>query len=203
MLDLSTVDLGMLAIALADHSSEGSWWIDAETGEFVLAGRRGDEHRFDPEKRDDARCIDPLASSDGYGDMEDFIARVPDRRVAALLERAIAGRGAFRRFKDTLFEFPELRELWFRFSDVRMERRAIEFLTHEGLVEGAEARRALAERDDPPVGRLPAAPTTPVTWRRPWRPTCIGSMASGWSMLCCMARERAAMPIRTPTWTWP
>src|SRR5437660_8872035 len=64
-------------------------------------------------------CIDPVESGDGYRDMEDFITRVTDRRAADLLERAIAGRGAFRRFKDTLFEFPEVRERWFAFHDAR------------------------------------------------------------------------------------
>jgi hypothetical protein len=153
MLDLSTVDLGMLAMALEDHSSEGSWWIDADTGEvWYWRDHDDDDPEFDPDERDDARRIDPVPSREGYGDMEDFIALVPDRRAAELLDRAIAGRGAFRRFKDTLFEFPELRETWFRFSDVRMQRRSIEFLLDEGLVAEAVARRALAERDDPPVG---------------------------------------------------
>jgi Uncharacterised protein family (UPF0158)/Nucleotidyltransferase domain len=157
ILDLSTVDLGMLAMALEDHSTEGSWWIDAETGEVWYHGLDHDGPEFDPAERDDARRIDPLPSREGYGDMEDFIARVRDRLAADLLERAIAGRGAFRRFKDTLFEFPELREAWFRFSDVRMHRRAIEFLIDEGLVDEVEARRAVAERDDPPVGEGPGA----------------------------------------------
>ena len=72
-----------------------------------------------------------------------------------MLERAIAGRGAFRRFKDALFEFPELQEAWFRFSDVRMQRRAIDFLVDEGLVDEAERACALAEQNDPPVGEGP------------------------------------------------
>jgi hypothetical protein len=153
MLDLSTVDLGMLVMALEDHSHDGSWWIDAQTGEvWYWRNDEDDDAAFDPVERDDVRPIDPLPSHEGYGDMEDFIARVGDRRAADLLDRAIAGRGAFRRFKDTLCEFPELRERWFRFSDARMQRRAIEFLVDEGLVDQAEARRALAEREDPPVG---------------------------------------------------
>ena len=156
MLDLSTVDLGMVAMALEDHSSEGSWWIDAATGElWYWRDHDDDDPEFDPVQRGDARRIDSLPSGEGYGDMEDFIARVPDRRAADLLKRAISGRGAFRRFKDTLFEFPELREMWFRFSDVRMHRRAIELLVDEGLVDEAQARRALTERDDPPVGEGP------------------------------------------------
>jgi predicted nucleotidyltransferase len=152
MLDLSTVDLDALAMALEDHSYVGGWWIDAQTGEVWYWGEDDDDPAFDPAERGDARRILPLPSREGYGDMEDFVARVPDRRAADLLGRAIAGRGAFRRFKDTLFEYPELRENWFRFSDVRMQRRAIEFLVDEGLVDEAQARRALAEREDPPVG---------------------------------------------------
>jgi predicted nucleotidyltransferase len=153
MLDLSTVDLGEIATALDDHSYDGSWWIDADTGEvWYWRGEEDDDPAFDPDRRDDARRIDPLPSREGYGDMEDFIARVPDRRAADLLGRAIAGRGAFRRFKDTLFEFPALREAWFRFRDARMQRRAIEFLADEGLVDPAAAERALAALHDPQVG---------------------------------------------------
>ena len=153
MLDLPAVDLGEIATALEDHSYEGGWWIDAETGEvWYWRGEEDDDPEFDPDRRDDARPIEPLPSSEGYGDMEDFIARVADRRAADLLERAIAGRGAFRRFKDTLFEFPELREGWFRFRDTRMQRRAIEFLVDQGLVDEAEAERALADLHDPQLG---------------------------------------------------
>ena len=153
MLDLSAVDLADLVMALEDHSYDSSWWIDGATGEVWMWSADLDlDPEFDPEAREDAHQIWPLESRVGYGDMEDFIASVPDRRAADLLDRAIAGRGAFRRFKDTLFEFPELRELWFRFSDTRMRRRAIEFLVDEGLVDEEEADRALVELDDPPVG---------------------------------------------------
>jgi predicted nucleotidyltransferase len=65
MLDLSTVDLGMLAMALEDHSTEGSWWIDAETGEVWYHGLDDDGPEFDPAERDDARRIDPLPSREG------------------------------------------------------------------------------------------------------------------------------------------
>lgn len=143
MLDLSTVDLDEIAEALDDHTDYGRWWIDADTGEVWLwSGDVDDDAEFDPDLRPGARAIEPLPSSAGYADMEDFIARVLDRRAADLLERAIAGRGAFRRFKDTLFEFPDLRQAWFGFRDMRMRRRAIE----------AEAKAALASLDDPPLG---------------------------------------------------
>lgn len=149
MLDLSAVELDDLCMALEDHSYESSWWIDPETGatEFWGDGSEG----VHPEERGWHR-IDPISSQEAYGDLEDFVARVQDRRAADLLERAIAGRGAFRRFKDTLFEFPELRQAWFDFHDVRMRRRAIEWLVDAGLVDEQEAGRELEALQDPPVG---------------------------------------------------
>ena len=149
MLDLNKVHLGDLAEALEDHSYEHSWWLDPETGEVVLWSDYFEEQdEPDPETRG-LRAIEPISSREGYEDMQDFIERVRNPQARDLLERAIGGRGAFRRFKDTLFEFPELREVWFRFHDARFERRAIRWLLEGGLVGEADAERAIAERPDP------------------------------------------------------
>jgi predicted nucleotidyltransferase len=86
--------------------------------------------------------------------MEDFAARVSDPRARELLERAIAGRGAFRRFKDTLLEFEELRAAWFRFHDARMRRRAIRWLRDRELIAPEVAERAIDD-DDPELPELP------------------------------------------------
>jgi hypothetical protein len=152
MLDLHALDLETLALALEDHSDDGSWWIDADTGAvWCWFGDGDDESELDPDRRRDARQVEALPSSVGYRDMEDFIAQVRDRRARELLERAIAGRGAFRRFKDALFEFQDLRAGWFRFRDVRLRRRAIEFLVEESLVDPTAAARELELLSDPPV----------------------------------------------------
>lgn len=156
MLELHRVDLRSICEALEDHSWESSWWLDPRTGEVEIlledgALREADEEH--PGERGWVR-IEPVPSRDAYTDLEDFTARVRDPRARDLLERAIAGRGAFRRFKDTLFEFPELREAWFEFHDVRMERRALRWLADEGLVDGEEAERAIAVRPDPELGPL-------------------------------------------------
>lgn len=154
MLDLERFDLGDLVVALEDHSYERSWWLDPETGEVVLWSddfeAQGEPH---PELRG-LRAIDPIPSHEGYEDMQDFIERVRDPHARDLLERAIAGRGAFRRFKDTLLDYPDLREVWFRFHDARIERRAISWLVEEGLVDHAAAERAIAQRPDPQLPEL-------------------------------------------------
>ena len=149
MLDLDAVDLDDLADALEDHSYDRSWWLDPKSGEVVLWSDYFEEQgEADPDSRG-LIAIESLPSREGYADMEDFIARVRDPRPREELARAIAGRGAFRRFKDTLLGFPELRAAWFSFHDARFERRAIEWLLDKDLVDPQVAERALAERPDP------------------------------------------------------
>ena len=158
MLDVERVDLRSLAEALEDHSPETIWWFDPGTGmtEPYLADPSSvglDEEEEDPLDRGLIR-IEPIPSREAYEDMEDFIERVRDRRARDLLERAIAGRGAFRRFKDTLLDFPDLRQVWFAFHDARMERRAIQWLADEDLVERDVAEREVRAREDPQLLEL-------------------------------------------------
>lgn len=155
MLELSAVDLDALAEALEDHSDLIHWYIDPQTGEVIAWSDDSD----DPSPEDaGAVFVDALPSYEAYEDMRDFVAQVPERRAADLLARAIEGRGAFRRFKDTLLEFPNLRDSWFAFHDVRMRRRAVEWLASVDLVEAAAADAALADLEDPSVGQGVADP---------------------------------------------
>ena len=67
-----------------------------------------------------------------YRDMEDFIATVENERLRDRLWRAIEGRGAFRYFRDVLYDHPREREHWFEFKDERAHRRILDWLAeHE------------------------------------------------------------------------
>ena len=68
---------------------------------------------------------DPYA---GYNDMEAFIYTVENAELRERLDRAIRGRGAFRRFKDLLLDHLDVREDWFAFQDERQRRRALAWL---------------------------------------------------------------------------
>lgn len=150
MLDPGRIDLSSLAEALEDHSDETSWWFDPRTGEVEPWSEylSSEEDEIHPEDRG-LIPVEPIPSSEGYADMEDFIASVRDPRPRDLLQRAIQGRGAFRRFKDTLLELPELRAAWFAFHDARAERRALEWLLLEGIIDPAVAEVELRARPDP------------------------------------------------------
>lgn len=158
MLDLDAVDLDDVATALEDNAYESSWWLDAATGAVEYCSVDDDVEGF--EERDLVH-IEPIGSSEAYRDMADFVDAVQGARPRDLLSRAIEGRGAFRRFKDTLFDFPDLRDEWFAFHDRMMKRRSIEWLSSHELIDAGAANEALAVlgRDVGTVGPQ----DTPVT----------------------------------------
>lgn len=84
--------------------------------------------------------------------MADFADAVGDDAAGRRLRRAIRGKGAFRRFRDELFEeYPDLVPTWQVFRDTRARCRAVEWLLEQGLVEEDAANRFLAEHPDPDV----------------------------------------------------
>jgi Uncharacterised protein family (UPF0158) len=64
--------------------------------------------------------------------MQDFIDTVSDEHLQELLNVAIEGRGALRRFKDVLARHPGEQQRWFDFQAGRLVARAREWLAEEG-----------------------------------------------------------------------
>jgi hypothetical protein len=153
MLELSSVDLDEIAIALADQTDyEHRWLIDPETGEIVFWTADGGIDGQTPVELDelDLICIEPQPSYVWYQDMVDFVEGISDEQAGRSLARAIEGRGAFRRFKDILHEdFPLLLPTWYAFRDRRAQRRAVEWLVDNSLVEDNAAARFLNDHPDP------------------------------------------------------
>ncbi len=68
-----------------------------------------------------------------YQDIEVFITTVQDKDLRNELTQAIAGQGAFRRFKATLAGHRHERERWFRFKNQRLRERLAEWLATEDV----------------------------------------------------------------------
>ncbi|MDN5860613.1 MAG: hypothetical protein L0H84_18570 [Pseudonocardia sp.] len=149
MLDPGAVDLAELAVALDDRTAGRTWWIDPATGTIRRVTRGSDTETGRDLGAAGWVRIRRTESHESYRDMADFVASVHRRRAADLLDRAINGPGAFRRFKDTLGEFPDLRDTWFRFREARGRRRALSWLVSAGLIAREAAERAAAEFPDP------------------------------------------------------
>jgi hypothetical protein len=119
VLELGRVDLDEIAQALSDQTdNEHQWMLDPATGELHIwtsdTGLDGQDLMDTDELEDaDLIAIDPLPSHVWYADMADFAERISDEHASRRLARAIRGRGAFRRFKDELYEeYPDLVSEW-------------------------------------------------------------------------------------------
>ena len=133
------VDLEELAGVLEGDPLQGGGRVDLRTGEvwpqsvWDYAEEAGDDDVQDED--DDSEHwlrVHCEGSRRGYRDMEFFIDLMENQRVADRLVRAIQGRGAFRRFKDALSEWPDLLEAWYGFSDDRRRGRSRGCLAAEG-----------------------------------------------------------------------
>ena len=128
------IGLDELYDAMENSSYEVEYYLDLETGEILFVSEGMDDvetvkmKNQIEEELGRYELIPKAESYEGYRDMQAFIATVEDDHLSELLEVAINGKGAFRRFKDVLLNYPEERERWFQFKDDRMEERALEWL---------------------------------------------------------------------------
>jgi hypothetical protein len=153
VLELDSLDLEEIAIALADQSAyEHRWLINPQTGEVVFWTADTGIDGQPPVDLDelDLVGIDPLPSWIWYQDMADFAEALTDERAGRRLAQAIQGQGAFRRFKDQLHEEqPGLLPAWYAFLDARATRRAVQWLTDNSLIDDEAAGRFLVGHPDP------------------------------------------------------
>ena len=77
--------------------------------------------------------VEPLGSNVEYRWRAEFTGAVRDARLRDRLEVALDGRGAFRRFKNVLLDFPAERERWFAFRAERLHFAASEWLGELGI----------------------------------------------------------------------
>src|SRR5215831_3547181 len=153
VLDLSSLDLEEIANALADQTDyEHHWLINPETGEIAFWTADTGIDGQTPVDLDelDLVVIGPLPSWVWYQDMADFAEGITDERAGRRLARAIQGKGAFRRFKDELYEeHPDLLPVWYAFRDNRARRRAVQWLADNSLIDHGSADRFLSGHPDP------------------------------------------------------
>ncbi len=129
-------------MALTADPTQWSHYLDRRTGEVhtVPVDRLDDQDTWLSEDEIDAGLdaghlvpIEPLGSSVEYGWMTEFTATVAAARLRDRLDTALAGRGAFRRFKAALLDDLAERERWFAFRDARLRGAAVEWLVGQGI----------------------------------------------------------------------
>lgn len=133
------VDLEMLSTELeGDLTVSTGGYLDLRTGEVFGETATdpmmvGDDAAIEVEEEPDRWLwFDRTGSGEGWRDMAAFAQRQRDAVLRERLERAIEGKGAFRRFREVVHE-ENLAEQWYAYSTDRQLGRAREFLADEGI----------------------------------------------------------------------
>src|SRR2546430_924012 len=108
-----------LETAFDRNAPDTESFVDARTGEVVVVVD-GQPEAADLRAKviaggDQFVKIEPASSREQYKWMEQFVAMVEDPALRERLLIAIDGKGAFRRFKDVLLNYPVDRERWFNY----------------------------------------------------------------------------------------
>ena len=132
-----------IEMALNDNSYMMDWYFDLETEsvEFVAEdeGLEGQKEirRLVEEDEEGERFIyiQPEPSSEGWQQMKDFIEELDDLddTVQSLLLRAIQGKGAFRRFKDAIYD-AGLSDRWYAYKNRLDREKALKWLKDHDLI---------------------------------------------------------------------
>ena len=141
-----SIDWDELEFALTWHSEEGgSSYLDRTTG-LVLTLTGTDDDDAVEEKIDAGLAegrliwIEPLESSVQYSWMAEF-AETTAGELSRLLDVALSGKGAFRRFKDVLGGYPAERKRWFVLRQERLHEAMRAWLTDHGIEATTEPPR--------------------------------------------------------------
>jgi len=143
----SPVKLSEIIEAIELQSDEMAAYLNRRSGEIITisdeevrAAEEGDPLEDYPEwQRDNIRIAGEfLANEDDYlalptkydlneyQIMEEFVLSLKDRRASELLYTSIKGKGAFRRFKDTLHRL-QLADEWYVYRDAALRQVAIDW----------------------------------------------------------------------------
>lgn len=131
------IDFEELEMAMQDQSA--IWYIDPATGRMCMKPEDADMMFDDgadamkPTDPDDVLELPPFFSSDGYRLMERFAASLEDQKASEELLDSLDRPKPFRRFKDALCEFPEIRQAWFEYQAEQLRKIAEDYYESEGI----------------------------------------------------------------------
>ncbi len=157
------IDAGDLVSAVTS-GDELRWYLDLDTG---AVGPRLDDDDLDEGEMSGARrlrYVPTIDTREAYHVMERFAETVHDVEISELLDVALEGKGAFRRFKDVVHRWPDVANAWHEFHDEAMLAMAVEWLESAGIeaVIDAPPKRAPAQRkaelDRAPTPQVAASP---------------------------------------------
>lgn len=152
---MAPTSINLMELAEVMHGSDQEGYLDTETGEViwqpVVDDFAGEDFNFGLDEEDPIPdswlWIPEVETRTEYRDMEHFADLVPAGELRDRLFHALQGKGAFRRFKDAVFNDPsEIGRVWSRYQDARRAARAADWLASEELVGAADVAQPAWDR---------------------------------------------------------
>ena len=110
------------------HLATGAIWTAATIENTLDAGLDvpdlDQDHRWLP--------ANPEGSGDAFNDMRHFLHEITEPDLRERIERTLQGRGAFRRFRNALAQYPHLEDRWLGHRDDRRRGRSRAWLADHG-----------------------------------------------------------------------
>lgn len=132
--DGTPIDVEMLEAAMEDADLTHRYFLNLVTGEVVFIseyfGLSDEEERLlegieEGDRNNDYVAVERIPTSEAYRWMVDFVDDMvapTDERAAELLSVALQGKGAFRRFKETLHRIDERwQQAWYQWKNEQLE----------------------------------------------------------------------------------
>jgi Uncharacterised protein family (UPF0158) len=133
-----SIDLDMLEAAMEDSDLTHRYFLNLLTGEVVFfsdsLGLSDEDERLleEIDGSNDYVAVERIPSHEAYQWMVDFVDDMvapADENAAEKLSIALTGRGAFRRFKDTLHRVDEQwLQAWYQWRDKQLKAAVNEWL---------------------------------------------------------------------------
>ena len=125
------IELDMLEAAMEDSDLSNRYYLNLVTGKVVFfsddLGLSEEDELLSEEidESDDYIAVDRIPSHEAYQWMVDFVDEMvapSDENAAEKLSIALEGKGAFRRFKDTLYRVDEKwQQAWYQWRDKQLK----------------------------------------------------------------------------------
>ncbi|MFB6355349.1 MAG: UPF0158 family protein [bacterium] len=136
---IDKIDVGFLEHAFEEDSFETTYYLDLENSELHALSEYSDlpdedlRRKIENDPGDRFLRVPRGDSDEAWRDMQKFALNREDESLRERLLNAIQGSGAFRRFKDLVFE-EGIRQEWYEFRDRRIRRRVLDWLLSKDLI---------------------------------------------------------------------
>ncbi len=134
----NSIDLDMLEIAMEDSDLANTYLLNLVSGEVIFfsdhLGLSDEDERLlaEIDGSDDYVAVERIPSYEAYQWMVDFVDEMvapADENAAEKLSIALNGKGAFRRFKDTLHRVDEQwLQAWYQWREKQLKAAVDEWL---------------------------------------------------------------------------